>query len=268
MALIRSTALLSCIAMAACGGGGSSSGGNAVAGFEARKPATLTFTAVAPSPLGSLSTSSNNAKYDPKAGTITTGHNGYAGPVREGEWRTDSRGNRILMTNPADTKFLRQVEMVEARGQKLWHRGVVGFETQSMPRSGNMTYRGTTSGEVMKFGTNGSGPTFTSFEGNVRVEADIASGKGSYRISGVRASDGTSDAPFRSLSSDISIEGSQISAIRNSTVLNSGPGQPLGEAWANSTNGGFYGPNATEVGAGYQVMAIGGRVNGAFVAKR
>lgn len=118
----------------------------------------------------------------------------------------------------------------------------------------------------MKFGV--GGPTYTDFNGGVRVNADFASGKGRYRISGVRASDGTSDAPFRTLSSDLTIDGSQISSVRGSTVLSSGPGQPLGEVWVSSTSGRFYGHNAAEVGAGYHVRSSDSIVIGAFVAKR
>lgn len=55
--------------------------------------------------------------------------------MKEGEWRTASRGNRILMTNPANTKFVRQVDMVEGQGEKIWQRGVIGFETENMPKS-------------------------------------------------------------------------------------------------------------------------------------
>lgn len=266
---IRSVALISCLAITACGGGGSSSGGNASAGFSSDRSATLTLTAVTPASGGSMSTSTNNVQYSPNAGTISARQELYSGPVTEGKWRTDARGNRILMTNPANTTFVRQVEIVESSGNRGWHRGVVGFETQNMPKSGRITYNGTTSGQVMVYGVHGSTEsTTTDFDGNVRVEADIASGRGNYRISGVRASDGTSDAPFRTLSSDISIDGSRISAVRGTSALNSGPGQPLGEAWANSTNGAFYGPNAAEVGAGYQVLSTHSRINGAFVAKR
>lgn len=263
---IRSIALLSILAMAACGGGGSSSGGSRAAGFDSDKPATLRYATVAPTGLGSRSTSSNAVEYDPNAGTINTGSDGYSGPVADGEWRTDANGNRLRMTNPANTRFVRQVDMVEGRGENLWHRGVVGFETQTMPKSGKMTYNGTTSGQAMQFGT--EGPTVTNFNGNVRVEADMASGQGSYHVSGVQASDGTSAAPFRTLSSGFKISGNQISSLRETPTINSGPGQPLGSAWSSTTSGAFYGPNAAEVGAGYQVLGTSGRVNGAFVAKR
>ncbi|MDT1063347.1 transferrin-binding protein-like solute binding protein [Paracoccus sp. CPCC 101403] len=265
----RCAVLFSCFTLAACGGGGggSSSGAGTSAGFEGTKPANLTFAAVAATSLGSVSTSSNPASYDPKSGNISTGSQGFSGTVAEGQWRTDGKGNRLRMTSPAGTKFVRQVDMVEARGNQNWHRGVIGFETQSMPKSGKMTYAGTTSGQAMKFGVD-EGPTLTDFDGKVRVQADIASGKGNYRISDVRATDGTSPAPFRSLSSDFSISGNRISSDQSSTRMDSGPGQPMGRPWHSVTNGAFYGPNAAEVGAGYQVMSTESRINGAFVAKR
>ncbi|MFH5774419.1 transferrin-binding protein-like solute binding protein [Paracoccus sp. NGMCC 1.201697] len=234
---------------------------------EGTKPANLTFAAVAATSLGSVSTSSNPASYDPKSGNISNGSQGFSGTVAEGQWRTDAKGNRLRMTSPAGTKFVRQVDMVEARGNQAWHRGVIGFETQGMPKSGKMTYAGTTSGQAMKFGVD-EGPTLTDFDGKVRVEADIASGKGNYRISDVRATDGTSPAPFRSLSSDFAISGNRISSDQSSTRMDSGPGQPMGPPWDSVTNGAFYDPNTAEVGAGYQVMSTASRINGAFVAKR
>ncbi len=108
----------------------------------------------------------------------------------------------------------------------------------------------------------------TDFEGEVRVEADISSGKGNYRVSDVRASGGTSPAPFQNLTSKFEIKGNQISSITVPGSLDSGKGQPLGKAYHSVTNGAFYGPNAAEVGAGYQIDTTSGRINGAFVAKR
>ncbi len=43
------------------------------------------------------------------------------------------------MTNPADTRFVRQVEVVTKAPGAMWQRGVIGFETKTMPKSGKMT---------------------------------------------------------------------------------------------------------------------------------
>lgn len=275
MTIVRFVALVSTLALTACGGGGgASSGGASATGFETKQPATLTLTTVARSPLGSTAMSSNGEVYNPKTGRISSAI-AYTGPVAEGEWRTGAGGDRMRMTNPAGTKFVRQVDIVEAREDKIWHRGVIGFETERMPRTGKVTYNGTTSGQVMKFGyinnenpSESFEPTTTDFDGSVKVQADLGSGKGNIRVSNVRSSDGRSKAPFRSLSSDITIDGSRIYDVDDAMVLDSGRGQPLGEAWSTRTSGAIFGPNAEEIGGGYLVRSENAIINGGFVAKR
>ncbi|WP_273691963.1 hypothetical protein [Ketogulonicigenium vulgare] len=159
---MRSLMLVSLLALAACSGGDSGAESHRRDfGFNSNQSANLNRATVAPTTQGSVATTSNGASYNPASGTMVTGSgqgagpNEYSGTYIEGQWGTDRNGNRLLVTNPGNTQFVRQIEVVGTNilGVSQWHRGVIGFVTPEMPRSGNFTYRGVTNGVAL-----GSGP--------------------------------------------------------------------------------------------------------------
>ncbi|ADO44045.1 hypothetical protein [Ketogulonicigenium vulgare] len=309
---MRGLALVSLLALAACGGGGSgvttgggsvdngagagnggntgNSGGNTdngsgtdtggdntggtptptptpvTLGFEGTDPAALRRATITRTATGADGVTTYNAPYDPTAGTLDLID--YTGAYVEGEWQTDTDGNRLLVINPANTRFVRQIEAeIVGETDSAWHHGVVGFASPNQPRTGNALYHGTSSGTVALADAPG---VETPYNGESRVFINLGNASGNYVIHSVTAANDGETVPFTDLAGQFVVrDGNRL--VQNIAELSATITMADGRSYRgvfHGINGGIFGPNAEEVGAGYQFGNGDMRINGAFVAQR
>ncbi|PZO63745.1 MAG: hypothetical protein DI498_12990 [Paracoccus denitrificans] len=198
--------------------------------------------------------------YNPRTKRLEAG-DVFNGTIRDGGSATDRDGNRINVTNPDRTRYVRRFAASNSNGSRVYN-GVMGFETEEMPRSANLTYNGTTDGYLTTEGTT------REYDARVRMTANTATGRGTYKMNNVKAKDGRSMS-LTGVSENVVLDDESFQSAQDGSLkISSGRNKALGSEVEGSNVGFFYGPDAQEVGGGYYYSTTEAILTGRYTGKR
>lgn len=262
MSNLRAVLLVSTLALAACGGSSGGSGGNSNSSpsFDGDKAGEISIAAVRITNGAPEIGRADDATYNPRTKRLEAG-GVFDGTIRDGGSAIDRNGNGINVTNPDRTRYVRRFAASNSDASRVYN-GVMGFETEEMPRSASLTYNGTTDGYLMTEGTT------REYDARVRMTANTATGRGTYKMNNVKARDGRSMA-LTGISENVVLDDETFQSARDGSLnISSGRNKTLGSEVGGRNVGFFYGPDAQEVGGSYYYGTTEAAITGRYTGKR
>ena len=145
-------------------------------------------------------------------------------------------------------------QLVKTRGDVTLIGGRASDRTKKMPTQGTATYKGEVS---TYFATPGN----MAFDGKVTLTANFQKGTVSGRLDNFTRDDGTGAKP---VNGRLDLKNGKITGNSMSASLSGNVGADTIDQARTHMNGGFFGPNAEEVGGGIAGRSTSGKVFGAL----